>query len=125
MLAAVDVAQCLSSVLAMALFKLLVPIEVLVPLKPIEKNASEGLVEILLDSSDDFFKNVCVCRARTAMHQLRFLILVEELCDGNRSRSRRDFVLLRDFLPVVYQDRLESVWNEDLDSRSAHELIFL
>jgi hypothetical protein len=68
MLAAVDVAKCLSSVLAVALLKLLVPVKVLVPLKSIEQDAAEGFVEILLYASNDFLENVCICRARTTMH---------------------------------------------------------
>lgn len=68
MLAAVDVAKCLAGMFTMALFKLLVPVEVLVPLKPIEQNTSEGFVEILLNAGNDFLENVCVCRARTAVY---------------------------------------------------------
>jgi len=68
MLAAVDVAKCLPGMLTMALFKLLVPVKVLVALKPIEQNAAEGFVEVLLNASDDFLENVCICRARTTMY---------------------------------------------------------
>jgi hypothetical protein len=68
MLAAVDVAKCLAGMFTVALFKLLVPVEVLVPLKPIEQDASEGFVEVLLYAGNDFLENVCICRARTTVY---------------------------------------------------------
>ena len=68
MLAAVDVAECLPGVFTVALFKLLVPVKVLVPLKPIEQDAPEGFVEIFFDASNNFLENVCIGRARTTMY---------------------------------------------------------
>jgi len=124
-LAPIDVAQGLARVLTMALLELLVPVKVLIPLEPIKKNASESLVEVFLYAGDNFLQDVGVCRTRTAMRHLGLLILVEKLCDGDGGGSWCDFVLLGDFLPVVYEDGFESVWDEDFDSRSAHELIFL
>jgi len=109
----------------MTLLELLVPVKILVPLEPIKKNASESFVEVLLDAGNNFFEDVGICRARAAMCHFGLLILVEELRDGDGSGSWRDFVLLGDFLPIVYEDGFESVWDEDLDSRSAHELLFL
>jgi hypothetical protein len=124
-LAAVDVAQSLARVLAVALLELLVPVKVLIPLEPIEKDASESFVEVFLDACDDFLEDVGVCRAGAAMCHLRLLVLVEELCDGDGSGCWRYFVLLGDFLPVVYEDGFESIGDEDLYCGSAHELIFL
>ena len=60
-LAPVDVAQSLARVLAVALLELLVPVEVLVPLEPIEKNASESFVEVFFDAGDDFLEDVGIC----------------------------------------------------------------
>ena len=59
------------------------------------------------------------------MCHLGLLVLSEELCDGDGSGSWRDLVLFGDFLPVIYEDGLESVGDEDFDCGSAHELIFL
>jgi hypothetical protein len=124
-LAAVNVAQSLARVLAVALLELLVPIEVLIPLESIEKNASEGFVEVFLDAGDDFLEDVGVCRARAAVCHLGLFVLVEELCDGDGSGSWRDLVFFGDLLPVVYEDGFEGVGDKDFDCRSAHKLIFL
>lgn len=124
-LASVDVAQSLARMLAVALFELLVPIEVLISLESIEKNASESFVEVLLDAGDDFLEDVGVCRARTSMCHLGLLVLVEELCDGDGSGSGRDLVLFGDFLPVIYKDGLESIRDEDFNCGSAQKLVFL
>ena len=125
MLTPIDVAHGLARVIAMALFELLVPIEVEIPLEPIEKDAPESFVEVFLDAGDYFLEDVGVCRAGAAMCHLGLFILVEELCDGDGSGSWRDLVLFCDFLPVVHEDGFESVGDEDFDCGSAHELILL
>jgi hypothetical protein len=124
-LAAVDIAQSLARMIAVALLELLVPVEVQVPLEPIEEDAPESFVEVFLDSGDDFFEDVGVCRTGTTMCHLGLLVLVEELCDGDGGGRWRDLVLFGDFLPVVHKDGFESVGDEDFDCGSAHELILL
>ena len=124
-LAAVNIAQSLARMIAVALLELLVPVEVQVPLEPIEEDAPESFVEVFLDSGDDFFEDVGVCRTGTTMCHLGLLVLVEELCDGDGGGRWRDLVLFGDFLPVVHKDGFESVGDEDFDCGSAHELILL
>jgi hypothetical protein len=57
-LAAIDIAKGLASMVTMTLAQLLVPLEELLPLKPIEKNATESFVEVLFHACDSFFEEV-------------------------------------------------------------------
>lgn len=59
------------------------------------------------------------------MYALCLVVVVQEQADGRGGRHGYEFLLLGDFLPVIDQNRLECVRNEQPYSWSPHELLFL
>lgn len=61
MLAAIHIAQSLPCIIAVTLLELLVPLHKLLALEAVEQNATESLIEVLLDTRDGFLEDVCIC----------------------------------------------------------------
>ena len=111
-LAAIHVAQGLPSVLTVARLDLFVDVIKLWPLEPVEKNASKGLVEVLLDARDDLFENVSISRPWSSMDAFRVVVVAQELGDWCGRRHGYELLFLGNFLPIIDQDRFKGIGNE-------------
>ena len=101
MLAAIHIAQRLACVLAMTRFDLLVNFVELLAFEPVEKDAAERLVEVLLHTSDDFFQDIGIRGARSPVVGFRFVVFIEKLGYWCRRWYGGELLFFSDFLPVV------------------------
>lgn len=125
MLAAVDVDEILAGLVAVALRDELVHFHVLVPLEAVQKDATEGFVEVLLDAGDAFFEDVGVGGAGATGHVLGGRVLLQELGGGDCGGNHRELLLFGDLLPVVDENGFQLIGDKESDGWTADEVFFL
>lgn len=124
-LATIHIAKRLASMVANGGFDHLMDFVELRALEAIQQNAAEGFVEVLLHARDDFFEDVGVCGAGAARVALCFVVLVEELGDGDFGGHGHEFLLFGHLFPVVHEDGFEGVGDEEPYGWSADKVLFL
>lgn len=94
-------------------------------LESIEENATERPIEVLLDASDDLFKEVSIRRSWPTVGALSAVVVLEKQGDRRGCWHGCELLLFRDLLPVIYQDGLERIGDEESNCWPPYELLFL
>jgi len=102
MLATVDVTERLASQVARWVLHPRVNVEELLALETIQEKSPEALVEVLLQTLDDFLKNLELDAAHLALSSLRLVELVENDTSRLYRWELNQLKVLGDVLPVVY-----------------------
>ncbi len=92
---------------------------------PIQQDAAETLVKVLAKSSDGLLENVEGGGAILASRALILHVVLEDLVHGVGVREGNELLVLGNILPIVDQERLELVGNDEPDRRSGVERVLL
>lgn len=92
---------------------------------PVEEDAAEGLLEVLLHARHGLLEDIKVRRLRITVGALRDQIVVDDLVDGVRVRKGDQLVVLRHVLPVVDKDGLDVIRDWKFDRGAGVKAIFL
>lgn len=106
MLAAIDVGEIFASKIRGRVVHLGLNVHKLPTLKAEQKEPGEGLVEVLLQTLDNFFEDVGLDAGKLARFLLGLKVLVENHTNRIFRGQCHKLVLFADELPVVHQDAL-------------------
>lgn len=91
----------------------------------VQKYTAEGLVEVLAETGDCFFENVQRGAAFLSIGLLIDKVVIQDLVDRVGVWKRYHLIVFGDILPIVDENRLEMIWQRNLNRRPVVEIILL
>lgn len=94
-------------------------------LLPVQKNSAKTLLKVLLQTSNNLVQDVGWGTASLSSRLFVLEVIVENNVDGLSGGKWDELEILCDILPVVDEDCLNVVGDDELDRRSGVKLFFL
>jgi hypothetical protein len=94
-------------------------------LLPVQKNSTKTLLKVLLQTSNNLVQDVGWGTASLSSRLFVLEVIIENNIDGLSGGKWNELEIFCDILPIIDENRLNVVGDDELDRRSGVKLLFL